>query len=86
MKGFLWAGGVLIVLDVFLQTGSAAKLTSGTGIITGGLRKFMSPNSPGIPNISTVATNVHTLAPGPSTGVPVPPSSGPVVTPPQIFV
>lgn len=86
MKGFLFAGGILIALEVFLQPNSASKLASGSNILTQALHKFMSPNSPGIPNIAPVESNVHTLAPGPSTGVPVPPSSGPVATPPPIFV
>lgn len=86
MRGFLLAGGILIALEVFLQPNSASKLTSGGNIVTAALHQFMSPNTPGIPNIAPVESNVHTLAPGPNQGTVVPPSSGPVATPQPVIV
>lgn len=86
MKGFLFAGGVLIALDVFLQPNAAGKLATGGNVFTAWLHRFLSADVPGIPNLTKLSGGdlgggKSEEAPGAPGLVPVPGIVGPVATP-----
>jgi hypothetical protein len=49
MRGFAVGSLVLIVLYVALQPGSADRLSEGSGLLSGGFRRLISPDVAGVP-------------------------------------
>lgn len=67
IRGALAGSLALIAFYVFVQTGTADKLTGATGVITKGLKRVMSGDVAGVPQRKTPAA--ATTAPGPMTSL-----------------